>query len=312
MAVSGSKNFSVTRGEIIDAALRKVGGYDSGDTTPGNESSDASFALNAMVKSWSSKGLDLPWRETVTLFLQTGTESYTVGPTGGHATTSYVETTLSAAAAISATVLTVTSSTGMTVADNVGIKLTDNSIHWDTIASVDSSTQITITTGILTAAASGKNVYAYTTKANRPQKIVYAFRRDTSGLDTEVTPIGENEYQNLSDKDSKGPVTQIFHRSTLTNATIFTWPTDGGSTFDKLILITQNLVDDFDSTSDNPEFPIEWSDALVYGLAWRLAPEYEVTIDERRAIKSEAKEFLEDLLDYDVEDASVILAADVR
>jgi len=312
VAVSGSKNFAITRGDIIDSALRKIGGYDSGESTLGNESADASFALNAMVKSWASKGLDLPWRETVTLFLQPGTESFTIGPSGDHATTSYVETTLSAAEAAAQTVLSVTSSTGMTAADNVGIKLDDDTIQWTTISSVDSSTQITVATALTSAAASGNKVYSYTTKANRPQKIVYAFRRDTSGLDTEVELIGEKEYQRLSDKDSNGPVTQIFHRSTLTNATVFAWPADGGSSVDKLVLITQNLADDFDATADNPEFPIEWSDALIYGLAWRLAPEYGVTIDERRAIKAEAQEFLEDLLDYDVENASVIFSRDVR
>jgi hypothetical protein len=91
-----------------------------------------------------------------------------------------VETTLSAAEASGQTVISVTSSTGMTAADVVGIKMDDDTIHWSTIASVDSGVQITIDDATDDTAASGNKVYAYTTTAGRPTKIVYAFRRDVN------------------------------------------------------------------------------------------------------------------------------------
>ena len=309
MAVSGSKDFAVTRADIIEAALRKTGAYDQSDPVPGSETNAASNALNLMVKFLMTKGADIWLRDEITLFLTPSSQSYSLGT--ANAASTYVETTLSAAAASSATSLTVTNSTGMTAADNVGIKLDDNTIHWTTIVSVDSATAITITAGIASAAASGKNVYAFTTRAGRPQKIVYAFRRDKNGLDTPVEIVGENEYRQQSNKDSTGPPIQVWYHPTLTTGTLYVWPTDGGANWDKLIMIAQYVPDDFDTGANNPEFPIEWGEPLVYGLADRLAPEYGLTFRERQMLHAEAEDKLNDALDYDVENADVVFGMEV-
>lgn len=303
MAVSGSKDFTVTRTDIINAAMRKAGNYDAGDAPSAEESADAVLALNLMVKEWSVLGIDVPWRQTITLFLQPDTQSYTIGPSGSHATLSYVETTLSADAALGATTITLASTTGLTAADSIGVKLDDGTIHWTTIVNPATTS---ITTGLASAASSGNAVYAYTTKANRPQKVIYMHRRDASGQDTPVDPIGEIAYRGLSNKGSAGPVNQAFYQPTLTNGTLFVWPANRGGP-DKLILVCQPLVDDFDSSSNNPEFPIEWGNAIIWNLAVELAPEYGLSIKERQLLKFEATSKLNSLLDYDVENASVII-----
>jgi len=302
MAVSGSKNFTITRTDIIGAALRKVGAFDSGDAIDASDSEDAALALNLMIKEWSARGIDVPWRETVTLFLQPDTQSYTIGPSGDHATSSYRETTLSAAAASGATTLTLTSTSGLTAADYIGIKLDSGSIHWTTIVNASTTS---ITSGLASAASSGNAVYSYTTKANRPQKVVFAHRRDSDSHDTEVTIIGEVAYRSLSTKGADGPVNQCYYQPTLTNGTLFVWPANANGV-DKLILICQPLVDDFDAASNNPQFPIEWGNAIVWNLAVELAPEYGLSVRERIALKAEAREKLETVLDYDVENASVV------
>jgi len=306
MATSGSKNFTITRSDIITSALEKIGEYDIGEVPSGADTSSASRALNLMIMAWLTKGADLFLRETVTIFLQPQQQSYLLGPSStDHATTSYVETTLSAAEAAAQTVISVTSETGMTVADNIGIKLDDDSIHWSTIASL---APLTINDALPSGAASGNKVYAYTTKSYRPQKIVYAYRRDTSSQDTPVDLIGEIAYRGLSDKASEGPVNQAWYHPTLTNGTLYTWPVDGGSSVDKLIIVQQVRPDDFDANADNPEFPVEWGEALVYGLADRVAPSYGIPRNDRLLLKAEAAEKLSDALDYDVENASVIFA----
>lgn len=310
MAVSGSKDYSITRSDIISAALRKLGEYDQGEAPSGDETASASLALNLMVKEWVTDGIDLWLRQEVTLFLQPDTKSYALGTT--HATTSYVETTLSADEATSQTVLSVTSSTGMTAADNVGIKLDDDSIHWTTISTVDSATQITVATAIPSAAASGNKVYAYTTKAGRPHSIVYAFRRDVNDIDTEIAIIGENEYRRQSNKGSSGPPVEIWYNPTLTTGTLYTWPVDGGANWDKLILIAQYYPDDFDASADNPQFPIEWGSTLIWGLAAELASEYGLPEREQGRLWQIAQHKLDKALDHDVENASVIFAMDGR
>ena len=76
MATSGSKDYSITRANIIEAALRKIGTYDQGETISGNETSAAAVALNLMVKEWAARGIDIWLRDEITLFLQPDTKSY--------------------------------------------------------------------------------------------------------------------------------------------------------------------------------------------------------------------------------------------
>jgi len=308
VAVSGSKNFALTRAQIIESALLKIGEYDQGESIPGDEITQAARSLNMMVKAWVGRGIDLFLRREVTLFLQPQSKTYLLGSTA-HATTSYVETTLSADEALGQTELSVTSETGISVSDFIGIKLDDDSIHWTTVASLAT---LTVADALPSAASSGNKVYAYTTKVNRPQKLLYAFRRDTSNIDTQVSIVGENEYQNLSNKLSEGEPIMVWYRPTLDAGTLHVWPVDGGKNTDKLIMIAQVLPDDFDDQADNPQFPIEWGEALVYNLASRLSRDYGLPLQERLDLKREAEMMLDEVLDYDVENASVIFTLDRR
>ena len=97
MAASGSKNYAITRSDIIAAALRKLGVFDQGEAIDGNETSAANVALNLMVKSWVAEGADIFLRTESTLFLQPNQKSYALST--DHITDSYVETTLSSAVA---------------------------------------------------------------------------------------------------------------------------------------------------------------------------------------------------------------------
>ena len=308
MAVSGSKDFSITRADIIEGALRKTGAYDQGEAVSGDETASASTALNLMVKFLTAQGADIWLRSEVTLFLQKNTQSYALGT--AHATTSYVETTLSSAESSGSTVISVTSSAGMTASDNIGIKMDDDTIHWSTISTVDSTTQVTIADATDDDAASGNKVYAYTTKAGRPTKIEYVTREDVNGYETEVTLIGEKEYRLQSNKASSGPPIEVWYQPTLTTGTLYVWPVDGGSTWDKLVMSAHYYPDDFDTAANNPQFPIEWAEPLVYGLADRLAPEYGLPLQERQILHMEAESKFQEALAYDVENASVIFVLD--
>ncbi len=74
----------------------------------------------------------------------------------------------------------------------------------------------------------------------------------------------------------------------------------------------QFLPDDFDAAADNPEFPIEFGNALVWGLTAELCSEYGLPEREQGRIWSVAENKLEILLDYDSENASVEFALDYR
>jgi hypothetical protein len=308
MAVSGSKNFAITRADIIEGALRKAGAYDQGESVSGDETAAASMALNLMVKYLSAQGADIWLRTEITLFLQPDTQSYALGT--AHATTSYVETTTKNLHSTGNTGIAVTSSAGMTAGDYIGIKMDNDTIHWSTIATVDNATQVTINDGMANTSAAGKRVYAYTTKAGRPTKIEYVVRRSVNGYDTEVEMIGERDYRQQSDKSSGGPPIVVWYQPTLTTGTLYVWPVDGGSVYDKLVMSADYYADDLDTAANNPQFPIEWGEPLTYGLADRLAPEYGLPIRERQLMHMEAESKIQEALSYDVENASVVFVAD--
>jgi hypothetical protein len=320
MAVSGSKNFTVTRDQIIESALRKIGVLDQFETADSNDVGAATRALNLIVKEFTTEGLDMFMRVEQTLFLQPGQQSYVFNSSNVHIADSYVETTLSAAEASGQTVISVTSSTGMTASDNVGIKMDDDTIHWTTISSVDSSTQITIASATDDDAASGNKVYAYTNKStDRIAKLFYAYRSDKNGIDTEVSIVGETEYRRLSNKTSDGPVNQIFYNpqgqrhqenAAAQQGTLYVWPDDGGADLDKLILIGNTYPDDFDAATNNPDFPVEWVNCLVWTLAAELASEYGVPEQEQGRLWTIANQKLDRVLAHDVEDASVRFVMD--
>jgi hypothetical protein len=83
------------------------------------------------------------------------------------------------------------------------------------------------------------------------------------------------------------------------------WPVDGGSDWDRIVLSAQYYPDDFDAASDNPEFPIEWGNTLVWNLAAELASEYGIPEKEQGRLWQIAEFKLNELLAHDTENASV-------
>lgn len=309
MPSSGSANFTINRDDIIMEAMEICGVIAAGETIQAVDLQSAARKLNMMIKAWMAHGLHLWAMEEATLFLGLGTQSYSLGPTGAHCTNNYVQTTLSADAANGATSLTLAATTGLTAADNIGIVLDSGAIHWTTVSTVGPPT--TIATGLAGAAASGAVVFAYTTKINRPQRIVSAYRRSIATQDTPIELIGRDEYAELSNKATRGKCVEAFYDPQLTLGVLYTWPTADLAT-DVIRFWYERAIEDFDASVDNPDFPIEWGEALAYGLADRLAPAYRLPLADRQIINAEAKVKLAQAVEFDRETASVSFAPDYR
>lgn len=83
MAFSGTTTFSMTRDEIIRAALRKCRAIDAESDAPEpHQTKHAAESLNRIVKRLATQGT-LLWAETeVVVDLAKGKRSYTIGPSG--------------------------------------------------------------------------------------------------------------------------------------------------------------------------------------------------------------------------------------
>lgn len=313
MSTSGSINFAMTRDDIIRGALKKLGAYDASDAIPADELEDAVFALNAVVKELMVEGEVGLWlRSIITLFIQEDQQSYTIGSgSSDHYTTSYTETTLSADAASGASSISVTSATGFTTTYFIGVQLDSGAIDWTTISSVVSTT-IGLTATLDGAASSGNNVYVYQTRAPFFQRAINCYRRDDSDIDTTVDILAYEDYATLSQKANDGAPDLVSWKPGLTTGTLYVWPTGGDMDTNKLVLTVDRTIEDFDATSDNPDFPIEWGNVLVWLLAADLAPDYGLGLQDRMYIRAEADRKKERALQYGQDTGPVQFGIDTQ
>src|SRR3990172_8437949 len=200
MASSGSSNYTTNRDQIISLSGLGSGVLGIGRVASAEDTNTASRLLNLFVKQWMGKsdfapGLKIWTRKRGYLFPALNTSSYSLGPSGTHATSTYYSTTLDAAEAIGQTTLSVTSTANMTAADYIGIVCDDDSIHWSTISSFVANDTVTIADSLTVAAASGSTVYWYTTKLVLPLDFISIRRKDTSGNETPLYPMTLMEYE---------------------------------------------------------------------------------------------------------------------
>src|SRR3990167_2069906 len=118
MTTSGSVDFGKTRTQLIESALRKCGVLREGVSASANQLTTGALALNTIVKSLAVDGMPLWAIRESAIFPIHDVNTVVLGPSGGHAATTYVHTQLSAAAAAAATTITVDSITNISARDN--------------------------------------------------------------------------------------------------------------------------------------------------------------------------------------------------
>ena len=150
----------------------------------------------------------------------------------------------------------------------------------------------------------------------RPLRMVEVQYKNTSaGTVIDMTELSRQEYNELPNKSTEGTPVQYFYDPQLTNGNLYVWP-EPDSTFvsDFTIEIQYNKpFDDMDvSSTDDFEFPQEWYEAIKWGLAARLAPEYGVPIQERQQLIREADGIKGTVMAWDVEPVSIYFSPKQR
>ena len=315
MATSGSYNFSVTRDDVIKQAYGEIGLYDaeSDDSIDAGLLTDAVMKLNMLVKTWGKvHGLHL--LQDVVLFLVPGQQSYLLGDASTDANwctiDDYNQTTVSAAAVSGATTVVLTTATGFTSADRIGVVQDDGTLHWTTGTKAGST--ITLASALTGDVASGNVVFSYTSRVVRPLRLVRdsVYRRDIDDADIPVDLVGKSDYDLLTAKTQEGKIIKVAYQPLLTSGRLWVWQPHDLAT-DVLRFTIERPVQDFDTTTDNPDLPVEASIALYKALAVLLAPGNGAAA-ELPMLRMEAQIALEDWLDGDRENASVRFMPDLR
>lgn len=279
MSIDTTSSFSQNRNSIITDAMFLLGALGEAETPDDADIQICQRALNRMLKTWEAQGHHIFGTAEATLFPVLSQAKYSIDATNGtaHCTNSYSKTTLTANAIIGATVLTVASNAGMTNGDFIGIIDSTGNLEWTTIVS-STSTTVTITTGLTQTATSGSYIYNYTNNINRPLKIRSARSFDVaSDTDTHMGQYSHSKYFDITSKTSvNDQPTNFYYDPQLNAGNLYLWSTPG--TCNKLIKFTYDRpVADMNSATSDIDFPQEWLDPIIYGLAVRVGPFFGLT-----------------------------------
>ena len=291
MTLSGTYSFSMSRDQVITAAVRQLGILDQQLPRP-----DAivrhSLALNMMLKSWQLQNIGLWLLREITLFPALNTARYAIGSSGTNFTLTPVETTLAADAALGALTISGTSATGIANNSNIGIKLDDGTRQWTTVNGAPSGTTITLAAALTAAASEDNTVKAYASKAQRPLRILEA-RWKTGTNEIPLNIIDRDEYIRQTNKSTTGMPVMLYYDPQLTTGYVNFWPAP--NTVDAVIPMTATYqIEDMTASSDDFEIPVEWYNAVVYNLANEIMNEYGTAVSEaamERVMRKAESEF---------------------
>lgn len=121
------------------------------------------------------------------------------------------------------------------------------------------------------------------------------------------------EYNRLPTNNTGTPVSFAYTPST-NYGTLRIWPAPAATDVSQytLDLWYQKPFDLFTNASETIDFPQYWQEAVIYGLAVRIAPEYGVPINDRQILEKEASFFYDKALSFGTEDASFFIQPAAR
>lgn len=312
MTTSNSVDFSVTRDNLIEVALKHIGALGDGETPSSTQYSEAAILLNMLVKAKQADGMPLWALKTGYILPTTGTSSISLGPSGGNASLSYDHTNTSAAAALGDSTIDVDSITGFSASDYIGIELSDSTIQWTTINGAPSGSTITLTNILTGSVSDNADVYGYTTKLQRPLRIIDAYINnipDESEYNLNIVPY--SDYNSSSGNTNESVPNQVYYDPQLTEGVL--WVSPRFFAGDHVIKIRfHRPFEDFDASSDTPDFPQEFYLPLMTSLASLLAPKNGVPLDERKTLLAESTMMWNAALENGTEEGSIHLQPNSR
>jgi hypothetical protein len=123
----------------------------------------------------------------------------------------------------------------------------------------------------------------------RPMRIMSA-RLRRAGIDTPMQEFTRQEYDALPLKQAKGLPTCYYYDRQREAATLTVWPVLAAANGEEIRVTCEREIEDVTDLNAPVDVPGEWWEAVVYGLASRLADDYGVTAD-RIVLRAEAALF---------------------
>ena len=144
-----------------------------------------------------------------------------------------------------------------------------------------------------------------------PLKIMQALRRDTTtDIDVPMQVYTQDYYNALSNKEITGaPVGFTYYplgpaegsNAALGQLKLWPLPDTYWTTNGSIYIRYQRPFQDVGTSTQQLDFPQEWNRAIVYALAYDLAPEYGLDMTQRQMLKSDRDYLLERALGFGTE-----------
>lgn len=143
-----------------------------------------------------------------------------------------------------------------------------------------------------------------------PLKVLQAYRVESSGnINVPLNVYTHYDYNLLPINASSGEPVTLYYQPLSNYGVIELWPTpiDANTT---ITLMYQRPFEDMNSATDDFDFPPYWTEALIYGLAWRLSPEYGIPLQDRQLLMKEAEFFHSNAMSFGTEEGSIFFQPD--
>jgi hypothetical protein len=142
----------------------------------------------------------------------------------------------------------------------------------------------------------------------KPLKVLNGYLHNIStSIDIPMVALTRQEYNLLGNKTASGSPVQFWYDPQNTYGVLSVFPVP-----DTVKIVYQRPFEDFDASTDEPDFPQEWYETLKFMLADRLAPEYGLSLAERQDLSRRAKEMHETVLGFGTEEGSFRFQVDSR
>lgn len=147
-----------------------------------------------------------------------------------------------------------------------------------------------------------------------PMKLTQAVRVDTiGGTRVPLNVYTDYDFKLLSNfANTQGTPVQCYYQPKSTSGTIRFWPIPDAtaSTQYEIELTYQRPFEEFDTATDEPDFPSYWTRAIIYGLAYDLSPEYGVGLGDRKTLQQDSILYKDVALSYGTEEGSITFKPD--
>ena len=251
--------------DIISGALRAIGALESGEAPDAESANDALLLLNDMLAQWSNERMMISYVTEVVFPLTGNKFQYTIGP-GGEAGSVFT-------GSISGFTLTVTAITsgaialGQTLA-GAGITPGTTITSFATGAGEAAAGALgTYTLNVAQTVASGPISASY----QRPLRVSGGFTR-VSGIDYPMGVLSVENYKSIGLKSLGGPWPRgVYYQAAEPLGTLTFWPNPAGG---EVHLYCDTILGAFTSLADTIRLPQGYNNAMRYGLAELLLPEY--------------------------------------